>query len=175
MDLAIIPECYIDTILVETLVPPQSRYNHQKGCGTVTKIMQENFTDRFALGIIDKDKKELDYLQQFDLVIAKGSLELSKHHHRAHYIIRLYPAIEMFILNNLAATGLSPGSFGLPDSLNQFKKLSKRINSKNDFRFIKLFKFLSRQPVADIASLKAWISYLKENPYTASIDFFGQN
>ena len=41
MDLAIIPECFVDTNLIETLIPPISQYNHQKGCGTVTKVMKE--------------------------------------------------------------------------------------------------------------------------------------
>jgi hypothetical protein len=60
MNFAIIPECYVDTNLVETLVPPTGRgYNHQHGCGTVTKVMKERFADGFAVGIIDKDKKEL--------------------------------------------------------------------------------------------------------------------
>ncbi len=81
MDLAIIPECYVDTNLVETLVPPEGKgYNHQHGCNTVTKIMKERFADRFAVAIIDKDKKEVDYLQQCDILLTSGSLLLHKHH-----------------------------------------------------------------------------------------------
>lgn len=38
----VIPECYIDTNLVETLACPGG-YNHQKGCNQVAKIMQEKF------------------------------------------------------------------------------------------------------------------------------------
>jgi hypothetical protein len=41
MDLCIITECYVDTNLIETLSPPDGHYNHQKGCGTVTKVMKE--------------------------------------------------------------------------------------------------------------------------------------
>jgi len=29
------------TNLIETLIPPISQYNHQKGCGTATKVMKE--------------------------------------------------------------------------------------------------------------------------------------
>lgn len=79
MDQAVIPECFVDTNLTETLVPPNSQYNHQKGCGTVTKIMQERFADRFALGIIDKDKKEVEYLKHFIEINNAGSLILHKH------------------------------------------------------------------------------------------------
>ncbi len=57
MDNAIFPECYLDTNLIETIVPPVKRnnqqgYNHQKGCGTVSSRMKKQFADRFALGII---------------------------------------------------------------------------------------------------------------------------
>lgn len=38
----VIPECYIDTNLVETLACPGG-YNHQKGCNQVAKIMREKF------------------------------------------------------------------------------------------------------------------------------------
>src|SRR6266540_5277344 len=78
MELSVIPECYIDTNLIETLVPPNKGYNHQKGCGTVTKVMREYFADNFAVGVVDKDKQELDYLKEFFLVLAKGSIELYK-------------------------------------------------------------------------------------------------
>jgi hypothetical protein len=57
----IIPECYIDTNLVETLVCPAG-CNHQKGCNQVAKVMQEKFADRFAIGMIDADKRRPGYL-----------------------------------------------------------------------------------------------------------------
>lgn len=79
MDQSVIPECFVDTNLIETLVPPIKQYNHQKGCGTIAKIMKERFADRFALGIIDKDKFEVAYLMEFTVVIKKGSLILHKH------------------------------------------------------------------------------------------------
>jgi hypothetical protein len=61
MDFHIIPECYLDTNLIETLVPPEGDgYNHQMGCPNVAKKMTEGkaLKDGFALGIIDKDKKK---------------------------------------------------------------------------------------------------------------------
>ncbi len=38
---------------------------YKKGCGTVARVMQNQFSDRFALGIIDKDKRVLNYLTEF--------------------------------------------------------------------------------------------------------------
>lgn len=54
----IIPECYIDTNLIEALVPPQKGYNHQKGCPAVAKCMMEKFGDKFAIeGTVRKRRK----------------------------------------------------------------------------------------------------------------------
>ncbi|MEO8962218.1 MAG: hypothetical protein ABI325_10065 [Ginsengibacter sp.] len=64
----IVPECYIDTMLVQTLVPPEksNRYNHQHGCFAVSNEMElYSLKDKFALGIIDNDKKKAKYLSKF--------------------------------------------------------------------------------------------------------------
>lgn len=170
MDQSVIPECFIDTNLIETLVPPQKQYNHQKGCGTVTKIMRERFADRFALGIIDKDKKEVDYLKEFNVICTKSSLILHKHQKIHHYIIQIYPAMEKFIIDNAANIGVSLNDFDLPTDINLLKKESKTINSKNDIRFKSLFKFLKNNNAEEIQRLASWIAYLKEKNYNANID-----
>lgn len=56
-NLNIIPECYVDTLLLETIISNNKEFNHQKGCNTVAKRMKENLNDKFALGVIDNDKK----------------------------------------------------------------------------------------------------------------------
>ncbi|RZJ23729.1 MAG: hypothetical protein EON51_02295 [Acinetobacter sp.] len=169
MDQSIIPECFVDTNLIETLVPPQRQYNHQKGCGTVTKVMRERFADRFALGIIDKDKLEVDYLKEFNVVYSKGSLILHKHKTRHHYIIQIYPAMERFIMLCAANTGLSLNDFDLPLDFQQLKKQSKTVNSKNDQRFKGLFKALINNESEEMLRLTAWIAYLKEKNYHVDI------
>lgn len=167
MDLAVIPECFVDTNLVETLVPPQGQYNHQKGCGTVTKVMKEKFGDRFALGIIDKDKREVDYLNEFGEICNNGELILHKHRAKHHYIIQINPAIERFIINSAAEIGISLSDFNLPNDFNLLKKESKTVNSKNDVRFKQLFRALLAGNALQIRRLTSWISYLKENNYNA--------
>lgn len=54
-DLDIIPECYIDTNLIETILNTKGCYtegvNHQKGCNTVVKTMNDpnKLKNEFAL------------------------------------------------------------------------------------------------------------------------------
>ncbi|MBD1421004.1 hypothetical protein [Sphingobacterium chuzhouense] len=170
MDLHIIPECYVDTNLIETLVSPLKGYNHQKGCGTVTKVMKERFSDDFALGIIDKDKKEIDYLKEFTEVLAKGSLILHKHKSRPHYIIQINPAIEQFILNAVNEVGLHLREYDLPDSIDALKKVSKSANSKNDQRFKRLFRDVRKIGGNELNILASWVEYLKSTTYDAELE-----
>lgn len=174
MDLAIIPECYVDTNMIETLVPPQKQYNHQKGCGTVTKVMQERFRDSFAIGIIDKDKKEVRYLNDFEVVCIKNNLVLHKHRTLHHYIIQICPAMEQFMLDNAQSVGLEITDYDLPKDLNLLKKEAKSTTSKNDNRFKKLFKGLLASEAQDLLRLKAWITYLKETSYQADINHISE-
>jgi len=171
MDLSIIPECFVDTNLIETLAPPQGKgYNHQKGCGTVTKVMQESFSNSFALGIIDKDKKEVDYLKEFSTVKESESLILHKHKQRDHYIIQISPAIEQFIIANAEAAGISLEDYGLPAELNPLKRDSKRAQSKKDLKFKNLFKAIRKSGSEDFQKLGEWVIYLRDNPYNVNFD-----
>ena len=172
MDLSIVPECFVETNLIETLVPPTGKgYNHQKGCGTVARTMKNSLGDEFALGIVDKDKKELDYLKEFDEVKNTGSLVLHKHKNKNHYIIQICPVIEKFIFKAAEATGLSVVDYDLPSDLEQFKKESKTEQSKKDVRFRNLFKALRRAGAPDFLTLAQWVEYLKSNPYSADLDY----
>lgn len=141
MDLSILPECYVDTNLIETLVPPHKGYNHQMGCGTVAKKMKEYFDNGFAFGIIDKDKKELDYLREFTEIIVSGNLRLHKHRTKNHYMIQIHPAIERFLLENAALADISLLDYNLPSDLDSLKKFQKPPEVKqttNSSLFLKL-------------------------------------
>jgi len=170
MDLHIIPECYVDTNLIETIVPTGSGFNHQKGCGTVAKVMKERFSDDFAVGIIDKDKQQLDYLKEFEIIHTVGNLTLHKHNSRSHYIIQIYPAIERFILNAVEECGLEMGDYDLPSDFSELKKASKTVNSKFDKRFKKLFRDLYGSGSTELVLLSKWVSYLKDTNYEVDLN-----
>ncbi len=169
MDFAIIPECYIDTTLIETLVPPTNRYNHQKGCNNVAKIMKTKFTNSFALGIIDKDKLQLDYLKEFTEICSSDSIVLYKHKLRPQFIIQIAPAVERFIITSAEAGGISLNDFDLPADLNTLLGITKTLNSQKDPRFKRLFKALLEKRVPEIVILKALISYFKNTAFKADI------
>jgi len=164
--LTIIPECYIDTCLTETITSCFDQFNHQKGCGTVSKVMREKFGDGFALGIIDKDKREIPYLQEFDLITSRNSLYLYKYRTKPNYIIQITPAIEKFFLKATEEKGIDIKTFGLPVELKELTKITKQISDKNeaDFKmFRQLFKELS--DASEFVKLANLIQYLGGNMY----------
>lgn len=132
--------------------------------------MKNQFRDRFSIGIIDKDKRVLNYLNEFNEVCRSSSLILHRHKTRHHYFIQIYPAIERFILDNANACDLSLPDFNLPTGFDEFKKLTKSVDSKNDDRFRRLFKAMDRHGTVEIKRLAAWIKYLKEHQYNTKID-----
>ncbi len=175
MDFHIIPECYVDTNLIETIVPPErGGYNHQMGCPNVAKKMTEDkvLKGGFALGIIDKDKKEIDYAKGFDVIANTSQLILLKHPDKNHYFIQIIPAMEKWILYCANEVGIDMVEFGLPNDFNELRRYSKSVKTKKDDRFKRLFKSLIKQNATGVILLSKWIIYLKEHPYDADLDFF---
>ena len=94
-----IPECYVDSCLIEVLIiADKNHVNHQKGNGTVVREMKKSFNNSFCVGIIDEDRKDLDYLNEFDLVKGTEFLKLWKHRQKHQYMVQLRPVVEKWIL-----------------------------------------------------------------------------
>lgn len=174
MDNHIVPECYIDTMLVQTLVPPQKkgRYNHQHGCFEVSNEMEFcGLKDKFAVGIIDNDKKKAKYLSKFiEIDNIDNTLKLYKHKIVSQYFIEINPAIEVWILNVCEQEKIDITKFDLPDSLKELKKITKPQTSSKDKRFIDLFLEFNITDNRSILKLKRWITILKEKNYEADIN-----
>lgn len=167
----IIPECYLDTNLVETLVPPQKMkgsngYNHQHSCNKVIGIMLNGLKDDFALGIVDRDKRKLEHTDNFKLISEKHNLELYHNPNKNHYLI-FHPPLEQWLFNQANEVNISLEKYQLPSTLKELTKLSKRESIKTDERFKNLFKDLKENKSAGVNLLANWINYLKTHPYNA--------
>lgn len=109
----IIPECNIDTNLVETLLKMINleRYNydeyivqHSHGIGEVTRTMQtaRNLKDSFALGVVDDDPKVPNHGQ-----------------------------------------GINPLDYGFPENTKDYRSTTKDESSRTNPHYKNLFKKLS--------------------------------
>jgi len=161
----IIPECYIDTNLVETLVCTGG-CNHQKGCNQVAKIMQEKFADRFATGIIDADKRRPGYLNEFLEIAASEHLKLFRHRVRPHFIILVHPAADGFILSCAKAARINMADYELSPMLKEFTAQTKNVMSSKDVRFKRLFSAMKN--VGEMKLLASLLAYLVHNTYNSS-------
>lgn len=161
----IIPECYVDTNLVETLID-DSACNHQKGCNQVCKTMIDKFAERFAVGIIDADKRKPTYLSEFVEVGERGHIKILKHKKRAHYIILISPAIDKFILDCANEIDVDIRNYQLSPILSDFTKQTKNIFSNKDQRFKSLF--FEMEKAGEILTLKRLLNYFQEAQYSAS-------
>jgi hypothetical protein len=163
-DLSVIPECYVDTNLISSLLGGIG-VNHQKGCTRVTGVMEKQLADRFAVGVIDADKVTPGYLAKFRKMAGLQHLSVYKSNERPHYIITIHKAVEDFILDEAHKASISLSAYNLPDTLDALKKLTKKVGSDKDDRFKALFKVLDS--VGEIATLKALLLYLRSEGYAA--------
>ena len=168
--LYIIPECYVDTNLISTLV--NAAVNHQKSCTKVTETLNKRYSDNFAVGIIDKDKVEPKYVEEFQEIAAFGHLQLLRHENRPHYLITISPAVEMLIIDSAAEIGLDLKEYGLSSDLNQLKKLTKKVSSNTDNTFTRLFKDLGAS--SDFSVLTKTLNYLIDNKFKSKEDELGK-
>ena len=164
------PECYIDTNLVETISPPERiggtcGYNHKRSCNKVIDEMLGKLKDYFAVGIVDKDKNPLQRTAEFKLVVENYNLKLYKHSHKNHYLI-FHPPIEQWLIDGSIQTGVSLSHYNLPTTLKGLISETKNEFSKKDPKFKSLFRDLKEKSTG-INVLAQWITYLKAHPYNA--------
>lgn len=163
--LYIMPECYVDTNMIEYLV--KSGVNHQHSCTKVVGLLN-NRKDAFGIGIIDKDKVELGYIKDCVTVAETEHLALMKHESRHQYLITVKPAIDKFILDCAMELNVSPETYDLPSGLKDFTKVSKAVTSNNDTRFKGLFEAIKDNN--EIKTLRKVLKYLSEQQYKADTE-----
>ena len=174
MDKAILPECFGDTLLIEALVKTNVGYNHQHSCFRVEAMMKQGvLKDAFAVGIIDKDKKTITYLREFDLIDeCPDFLKLHHHPQKPHYIIQICPALESWILEVYRLGNIDIKAYGLPDTLEALKTITKRqIKLSETPGLHQLFQHLRARPdIAPVSKMIHWVSVLKEHNYSATVE-----
>ncbi len=167
------PECYADTLLVSTLVPPAKRYNHKHSCLLVEREMVTGkLKDRFAVGIIDKDKRKIKYLKEFEMIDqVENYLALYRHKSREkhHFIIQIIPALEQWILNVCEQEKITFAN--LPGDLSELKKYTKRQSSMENENLKLLYLTMGeKENNPAIRKLKGWLTVLKEKNYDVELN-----
>lgn len=167
------PECYLDTNLVEVLLECQDAVNHKKGNSSVIEAMAgDRMKDNFVVGLIDDDKVKVKRLEEFKKIerLWKQGLKMFKHPDKSQYVIQVSPAIEKWLLNECVKGGISPEEYSLPTELEGLRAL-KGLSQRKDERFRKLFRsMLENEKCDEIKELKRWLIFLRETNYKTNLD-----
>jgi len=167
----IMPECFIDTTLVGSLL--DAKVSHKHSCTEVAREMKNGkFKDEFAVGIIDNDKRKISYIESFDVIGRTENLTFLKHENKHQYVIKVgkeHKAMETFILANVEIIGMRMEDFDLSSNLEELIKQTKdSISTQKDPRILKLCKALRQSP--EVAKLQAVLAYLAANKYDVDIE-----
>jgi len=178
----IVPECYVDTMLVHSFlkIEKNKKCNHKHGCFNVERELRSGgLKDNFGVGIIDNDKVEVKYLDEFfilDTICYQSgeseSLVLWKHNNSKlhHYFIQICPAIEKWILQVCHESLIDLNDFGLPADLEGIKKITKSQRSSYDDRFVQLFNVMRQSEHLSIRKLQNWLNILVKDNYNVDIN-----
>ena len=164
----IMPECFIDTTLVASLL--DAKVSHKHSCNEVAREMEKgHYKDAFAVGIIDNDKRKISYIESFDEIGRTDNLTFLKHRDKHHYIIKVgkeHEAMETFIKANVDAIGMKMEDFNLPSDLAELIEQTKDSEStQKDPRILKLCKTMRQSP--EVAKLQDVLEYLATYKYNA--------
>jgi hypothetical protein len=172
-----VPECFFDTVLFKRILQTNKRLKHTKGCRNVinrfriVKGKKGDLYDGFGVGMVDRDKIELDYLKECEQVFAHTNLILWKYPGKPHFIIQLNPPLEKWVLQILNESSIEIEDFGYSSDS---KKLKKQIKDDIDNEGNQKLNIIigeivnSNHPVVE--KLKTILLYLKEKTIQANIE-----
>ena len=165
------PECFIDTTLVGSLL--DAKVNHKHSCNEVAREMEKGkYKDLFAVGIIDNDKRKISYIENFEEIGRTDNLTFLKHKDKHQYVIKVgkeHKAMETFIKANVDAIGMKMENFGLPSDLAKLIEQTKdSVSTQKDPRILKLCRSLRQSPEVD--KLQDVLTYLADKKYSVDIE-----
>jgi len=165
------PECFIDTTLVGSLL--DANVSHKHSCNEVAREMEKGkYKDAFAVGIIDNDKRKLPYIEGFDTIGQTDNLTFLKHKDKHQYVIKVgkeHEAMETFIKANIEAIGMKMEDFDLPSDISKLIEQTKdSVSTQKDPRILKLCKTIRQSP--EVAKLQDVLKYLSTNKYSADLE-----
>ena len=167
----IMPECYIDTTFVGSLL--DAKVSHKHSCNEVAKEMEKGkYKDAFAVGIIDNDKRKISYIEGFEEIGRTDNLTFLKHKSKHHYVIKVgkeHKAMETFIKASVEAIEMKMEDFDLPSNLAELIEQTKdNVTTQKDPRILRLCKAMRQSP--EVAKLQEVLEYLVTNKYNSDVE-----
>jgi hypothetical protein len=161
MDTRLIPECYVDTVLISVLGFP--RASHKLNNSEVLKTLDLNgYNNSIGIGIIDRDKNQPKKLkEEYTLFKRNGNLEIKRKQDSKRFVI-IHPNIEKWTFNEGQRLGIDLSKYNLPKDFNAYKYLCKKNGIENNSNIKQYFNALANKD-SDIKTLKEMINDLLKN------------
>lgn len=176
---SVIPECYIDSNLFNVLLKFEKEgVNHSKGNATVIEKMKLR-SNLCLLGVIDRDKRSLKYIdkecKKIEIRSVNDYCEIFKVNNKPHYIIRIVPEIETWIVNVANSLKVNLADFGIyANDVMELARITKSVEAKNDQRFRSLFKTIVKaaedQNFEPVLKLRTIANLILEKNYKLDIN-----
>jgi len=164
----IFPECNVDTNLVGHILGGYAK--HKSCCNEVVKAV--NGSDEFAIGIIDADKRPatmdagfVKYEQPEGIDGKNEHLTMFVHRDGKRYMFTVKPAMDRFIMDAAINQQVDLLLAGFSDTLEGFKKDTKRIQASDDPKLRNLFLLISGYP--ELQRFRCTLKYLMAKLYDA--------
>ena len=170
MKTKVITECFFDTMLVEKIIQDTIKVWHRRGSSNVIiALLEDKIKDDFKIGVIDKDKKPLKYLEKFKRKECEGfnfywSKELLA------VVVELDPQLESWILNICYEEKFDLETIGLFNDVKKLRGYTKFELVNESEKLKKLVSFLVNCKNKKIESLKNCLNHLLMNQANFDLD-----
>ncbi|RYE43809.1 MAG: hypothetical protein EOP48_22760 [Sphingobacteriales bacterium] len=128
IDTRIIPECYVDTIMIEGI--GFRNPNHKLGIGETLKTLQlRGYKDKLGIAVIDKDKHAPKTLYSlYQLFRRVGNVEIRRQEGTKRFVI-IHPNMEAWTYGEGQKAGINLSDFRLPGTYQGYRELCKSMKS----------------------------------------------
>lgn len=155
----IIPEDGAIRVLVQILGYPNP-HNLGGGSSVVLPTIEKQFKNRFAIGLIDDDKRKPKAFDQYQTLIKEeNNLQLRHKFQSQHFLIVLYPAVEDWLLENVRLTKIDFKNFKTRQDL---MRVTKNKDVAKDQTFKRFLNDLKQADAPGLVTMAAWIKELRE-------------
>jgi hypothetical protein len=159
--LELIPEDGVMRSLVLTL--GFRRPNYGSGIGDTLNKIENNFKNRFAVGIVDDDRRKPKLFDRYELLLKEQHfLQLRQKPKSRHYLIVVHPAVEDWLLENARIINLT-SSFETRDALKRVTKDEIEVVKNSDFK--QFLNTLNQSRAPGFVTLATWIEGLYEKHF----------
>ena len=167
----VFPECNVDTNFVGQLLG--GAVMHKSTCNEVAKAV--NNSDLFAVGIIDADKRQATLDPGFTEYVQDGKADgktkhvtMYIHDDGKRFMFTIKPAMEKFIMDAAKDQKVDMRDAGYDNTLDGFKKETKRITAETDPKLRRLFVLIKDNP--ELSRFRNTLKYLMTALYGTDVE-----